>query len=252
MPARRQGRRAVQRGQRHHGAQRVRQAPPPDLLAPLYRGFHYIKREAADTDDPVTAHRVPVFGVKDGLVSCRLIRNQINAAAAKTGKPLDPLEAEALDLFDSLAQDPRSISTWTCRVGDMQLCNNLTMLHSRTDYEDWPEASRKRHMIRLWLVFQERRPLAANFPQHNGYGQKLIAELALSRPRMAEAAPAPGMADRLEQARAVMAAVVDPVVDPHAARREAAGGGLAGDLPRPQSRSATWAAPSPARSAAPG
>ena len=52
----------------------------PEYLAPLYRGFHYIRREAALTDNPVTPHRVPVFGVRDGLVSVRLVRNQINAA----------------------------------------------------------------------------------------------------------------------------------------------------------------------------
>ena len=78
----------------------------PEYLAPLYRGFHYIRREAALTDSPVTPHRVPVFGARDGVVSVRLVRNQINAACVKTGVPLAPLEKAALDLFDELAQEP--------------------------------------------------------------------------------------------------------------------------------------------------
>ena len=78
----------------------------PEYLAPLYRGFHYIRREAALTESPVTPYRLPVFGVRDGKVSVRLIRNQINAACTKTGVPLAPIERAALDLFDELAQDP--------------------------------------------------------------------------------------------------------------------------------------------------
>jgi hypothetical protein len=54
----------------------------PEYLPPLYRGFHYIRREAALTDSPITPHRLPVFGACDGHVSVRLVRNQINAAVA--------------------------------------------------------------------------------------------------------------------------------------------------------------------------
>lgn len=78
----------------------------PEYLPPLYNGFHYFKREAALTDDPATPHRVPVFGAKDGYVSARLVRNQINAACVKTGKPLAPRERAAFDR--SLRWQPRS------------------------------------------------------------------------------------------------------------------------------------------------
>jgi Taurine catabolism dioxygenase TauD, TfdA family len=150
----------------------------PEYLAPLYRGFHYIKREAALTDDPVTAYRLPVFGAKDGYISSRLVRNQINAACVKTEKPLEPIEQAALGFLDSLAYDPEIHLDMDLQLGDIQLCNNLTVLHSRTEFEDWPEPERKRHMIRLWLTFEQRRPLAENFPPHNGYGRNQIAEIA--------------------------------------------------------------------------
>ena len=150
----------------------------PEYLPPLYRGFHYIKREAALTDDPVTAYRLPVFGATDGYVSARLVRNQINAACEKTGKPLEPLEQASLDFLDSLACDPDIHLDMDLQVGDMQLCNNYTVLHSRTGFQDYPEPERRRHMVRLWLTFRERRPLADGFPVHNGYGQNQIAEVA--------------------------------------------------------------------------
>src|SRR6202007_3270145 len=92
----------------------------PEYLAPLYRGYHYIRREAALTDSPITPHRIPVFGARDGLISVRLVRNQINAAAAKSGVPLEPLEKAALDLFDALAQDPSIHLDMDLLQGDIQ------------------------------------------------------------------------------------------------------------------------------------
>jgi hypothetical protein len=155
----------------------------PEYLAPLYRGFHYIRREAALTNDPVTPHRVPVFGARDGIVSARLVRNQINAAAVKTGKPLEPLEKAALDLFDELAQNPEIHLDMDLQKGDIQFCNNYVALHSRTSYVDHPEIGRRRHMIRLWLTMDQRRPLAPGFAPHNGYGSKDRLELALQASR---------------------------------------------------------------------
>ena len=117
----------------------------PEYLAPLYRGFHYIRREAALTDSPITPHRLPVFGARDGKVSVRLVRNQINAAAAKSGMPLEPLEKAALDLFDELAYDPAIHLDMDLLQGDIQVhASNYTILHSRTGFEDHPEPERRR------------------------------------------------------------------------------------------------------------
>jgi hypothetical protein len=151
----------------------------PEYLQPLYRGFHYIRREAALSESPVTPHRLPVFGMRDGLVSVRLIRNQINAACTKTGIPLEPIERAALDLFDELTQDPDIHLDMDLQVGDIQFCNNYVTLHSRTSYVDFPELERRRHMVRLWLTMDQRRPLADGFPSQNGYGASQLVETAL-------------------------------------------------------------------------
>ena len=39
--------------------------------------------------------------------------------------------------------------------------------------------SLRRHMIRLWLTMDERRPLAEGFPPQNGYGDRQLIETAL-------------------------------------------------------------------------
>jgi hypothetical protein len=38
---------------------------------------------------------------------------------------------------------------------------------------------RRRHMVRLWLTMDERRPLADGFAPHSGYGAKDRIELSL-------------------------------------------------------------------------
>ena len=38
--------------------------------------------------------------------------------------------------------------------GDIQLVSNHSVLHARTEYEEWPEPERKRHLLRLWLSLE--------------------------------------------------------------------------------------------------
>jgi len=74
----------------------------PDLLPVLFRGFHYSEREAADSPEGVSARPIPVFSGKDGVLSCRFIRNPIETGAKRRGVPLTGPEQEALELISSL------------------------------------------------------------------------------------------------------------------------------------------------------
>ena len=47
--------------------------------------------------------------------------------------------------------------------GDMQFLLNHSVLHSRTAYEDWPEAERRRHLLRLWLSSNDGPALPRDF-----------------------------------------------------------------------------------------
>jgi hypothetical protein len=154
-------------------------AREPEALGPLYRGYHYIRREAALTDAPISPNRVPVFGEQDGVVSCRIVGNQIRAAAKHFAVPLPAEELRALDLFTELSGAEGIRLDMDLQVGDIQLCNNYTVLHSRTEYEDFPEPERKRHMLRLWLAMREPWPLAPGFPRQLGYGINQPTELHL-------------------------------------------------------------------------
>jgi hypothetical protein len=144
-------------------------AQHPEYLGLLYNGFYYIRREAALTERGVSERPIPVFGNKDGVVSCRYIRNQINAGAVKREVPLTTFEKAALDFLDEQTRRPDLRLDMDLQPGDIQFINNYTILHSRTQFLDGPESHQKRHMLRLWLKFPRPWPLSAEFPTHLGY-----------------------------------------------------------------------------------
>jgi Taurine catabolism dioxygenase TauD, TfdA family len=52
--------------------------------------------------------------------------------------------------------------------GNIQLLHNHQILHDRTGYVDWPDPSRKRHLLRLWLCPPAGRPLPDCFAPRYG------------------------------------------------------------------------------------
>jgi Taurine catabolism dioxygenase TauD, TfdA family len=119
---------------------------------------------------------------RQGHLSCRFIRNPIETGAERRGIPLTEAEREALELMSSLSARPDMRLDMMLEPGDMQFCNNYVCSHARTDFTDWPEPARKRLMVRLWLSFEARRPLAPDFGEHDGIPARL-APPVLGGPR---------------------------------------------------------------------
>jgi hypothetical protein len=63
----------------------------------------------------------------------------------------------ALDMFTQLTRE--LCFHMDFRQGDIQFLNNAVTVHSRTEFEDYPEPERKRHLLRLWLATPGGRPL---------------------------------------------------------------------------------------------
>ena len=73
--------------------------------------------------------------------------------------PLTAEEHELLDTYDAIAAEPRFHLDMDLQPGDVQLLSNHTILHARTEFEDWPEPERRRHLLRLWISLPEKRSL---------------------------------------------------------------------------------------------
>ena len=141
----------------------------PDLLPVYAEGFAYHWfGEQPPGEPPVTTYPVPIFCWEQGRLSCCWLRELIEMAAEETGTPLTELQKEALDVFQQTAHRPDIAFTFQLKPGEASFINNYTVLHSRTAFEGWPEADRRRLLLRLWIKANPGRPVDANL--HRFYG----------------------------------------------------------------------------------
>jgi hypothetical protein len=115
-------------------------------------------------------YETPIFHwYGDNLTVIYGNRQYIESAQRFSEVPrLTAKQVEALDLFDALANDPANYLDIEFKPGDIQLIHNHVVLHDRTDYDDWPEPERKRHLLRLWLCPPNGRPLPPVFADRYG------------------------------------------------------------------------------------
>lgn len=139
-------------------------AERPDLVRSLYGLFTFSRQGEQAPEEPLH-YEAAIFGVKDGRFACRHIRNHIKSAQLSFPEVprLTALQTEALDYFDAVLCRPELCFRMNFEPGDLQLINNHVVLHSRTDYEDFDEPSRKRHLLRLWIASPDAPALPASW-----------------------------------------------------------------------------------------
>lgn len=139
-----------------------------DLVDLMYEPFFYDRREEQSPgEEPWYAS--PIACYVDGKLSVRYIRGFIESAQRFPEVPrLTERQRELLDVIDAITMDPEVELLMDFEPGDMQFVNNYVILHSRTDYEDFEEPERKRHLLRLWLTLREGRRLDPHFGRGMG------------------------------------------------------------------------------------
>ena len=149
-------------------------ATRPDYLPPLFEGFHYNLRGEGEPGEtyPVTRHKVPVYSWYDGRLSCRYIRKAIVEGQKFVGAPVTDLAKAALDGMQELCASDTFRYDMTFEPGDIQILNNHVVLHSRAEFEDWPEAARKRNLLRLWMNARGGRRLEPRFADRYNMGPR--------------------------------------------------------------------------------
>lgn len=112
---------------------------------------------------------IPPFSWHAGKLTVFYQRQYIDSAQRFEGAmPLTPSHIEALDFFDALANDPDLHISMRLQAGDMQFVYNHAMLHDRTEFRDWPDPRKHRHLFRLWLSLPGDRELPDVFRQRYG------------------------------------------------------------------------------------
>jgi hypothetical protein len=140
----------------------------PDLLERLYQPFP-VDRRGEVPEGKAPFYEAPVFNDYAGSLSVLYSRLHIGSAQRfAEARRLAPEDIGALDMFAELAGDPELRLDMNFMPGDIQFLHNHTILHARSAYEDWPEAERKRHLLRLWLAPPGARPLPPVFAECYG------------------------------------------------------------------------------------
>ncbi len=134
----------------------------PDLAQVLLEPF-YFSRTGEVRPGQARTFRSPIFQPWQGRMIAVLIQSFILKAQAFEEVPrLTDLQKEALDFVGALCDDPDIRLDMDFRPGDMQFLCNYSVFHSRTAYEDWPQADRRRHLLRLWVSHAEGPALPPN------------------------------------------------------------------------------------------
>ena len=139
----------------------------PDLLPCLFEPIETDRRgEVPEGQKPY--FQIPVFNWYAGLLSAVYQRKYIDSARRFVGRPLTDQQHAALDLLDTLVDDPTLNLSMQLETGYIQLVHNHTLLHDRTAFQNWPDPERQRHLLRLWLAPVEARPLPPIFAERYG------------------------------------------------------------------------------------
>lgn len=126
----------------------------PDLAARLYEPF------LLDTRDEAREGRMPWVPVQpccyaDGRLRTFYHSDYFRSVQRHSDAPrFTRQETELLDLYEAVAGSAQFYLDMNFEPGDVQLISNHTVLHARTEYEDWPETERRRHLLRLWLSLE--------------------------------------------------------------------------------------------------
>ena len=166
----------------------------PEAFEALHRGFHHDLRGDETPQAPFgcTPVPIPVYRWHRGTLSCVFNASSARQAAQRMGRPLPPAELALLDRIADLARSDEFRLDMSFRPGDIQLLNNHTVIHWRTEFQDWPEPERKRRLYRLWINRPGERAVDPAFQRGyiTGSNAGMPAEIG---PRAVAATAAPGV-----------------------------------------------------------
>ncbi|MGH7396414.1 MAG: TauD/TfdA family dioxygenase [Candidatus Rokuibacteriota bacterium] len=120
----------------------------PDLLARLYRPFHWDRQGEHAPDAPRVSRR-PVYEYERGTLAARYYEDYVVNGSRMAGADLDDEGRQALEAMRAIVDDPANWIEFRIEKGQLQYLNNRQFAHSRTAFRDGGPGP-GRHMLRLW------------------------------------------------------------------------------------------------------
>jgi hypothetical protein len=140
----------------------------PDLMELLYEPMT-VSWQSNQPPGDQGWYMQPVYGRHGTDVCCAYVPTNITRAAENVGAPpLRPEQIQAVEFVRTVANEPQFWIERHIADGSMLFCNNHTAFHMRTEFRDWPDLERRRHLLRLWLSLPNGRRLPDTFAEFFG------------------------------------------------------------------------------------
>ena len=139
----------------------------PDLARELIAPFYCSRHGEIPLGETEPWSRVPIFDFHEGYFTARGAGTPIFKAQELPGVPqLTASQHEALQCYRDMAIEFHIDVEF--EAGDIGFVMNHVTIHSRTEYDEWPDEERKRHLLRLWLNNGSRPLCEANRKENAG------------------------------------------------------------------------------------
>ncbi len=121
----------------------------PDALKRLYEPMLYDRqKEHNDAEPAVTL--APFFSWRGDRLRARANPSLVRKGYEVAGIEMEPELADALSLVDDVSQSEDLWYEAALEKGQIQYLNNSEVGHYRSEFVDFEEEERKRHLFRLW------------------------------------------------------------------------------------------------------
>jgi hypothetical protein len=139
----------------------------PDLVAALVEPVYRDRRnEIPEGRDPW--FQLPVFNFEQDYLTVSWQGGYIRSASRF--EELPPQSQDLKDALDMFAAMSRELSySMDFQQGDIQFLHNHVTVHSRTEFEDFPELERRRNLLRLWIATPDGLPLSPSYKNRYGH-----------------------------------------------------------------------------------
>jgi len=123
----------------------------PDLAPLMFEPVYRDRRgEIPEGKDPWWI--MPVYQWHEGQLFSHYSSVYIRSAQRfREAKRLTDEQFEMFEVMESIADESEIHLKMPFVAGDIQFTNNHHIFHGREAYEDWPDANRRRHLLRLWV-----------------------------------------------------------------------------------------------------
>jgi hypothetical protein len=142
----------------------------PDLVSELFKPFHL----DAHHEGNVFSIPIPPCRCFGGKLRTFYHSDYFRSVQRYPHAQLTARQLELLELYDQITLSEELFLEMNFEPGDIQLVSNHSLLHSRTDFEDFEDPLEKRHLLRLWISIDRR----LSGPERRS---KLLSRLSLVR-----------------------------------------------------------------------